>query len=214
MKTTKITITRFLLYISAVFTGVSTTWASDIEQGKKLYQNCLACHGVSAQGNQALKAPALAGQHQWYLAKQLKDLQSGIRGAHPEDVLAKQMAPFVSNLTATDIINLSSYLSSLPVSSNDSELTGDLKNGYRYYQSKCGACHGETGQGNKVFKAPKISGLSGSYLQRQMSNFRNGIRGNQKGDKLGRQMALMARMSSGQELNDILFYLESGRNKE
>lgn len=214
MKTTKITITAFLLYISAVISGINTTWASDVEQGKKLYQNCLACHGASAQGNQILKAPALASQHQWYLAKQIKDLQSGIRGTHPEDLLAKQMAPFVNNLTAIDIVNLSSYLSSLPVPSSKPELTGDLKNGYRYYQSKCGACHGETGQGNKVFKAPKLSGLSGSYLQRQMSNFRNGIRGDHKDDKLGRQMALMARMSSGQELNDILFYLESGQNRE
>ena len=214
MKTTKITITAFLLYISTSISGFSTTWANDIEQGKQLYQNCLACHGVSAHGNQALKAPTLAGQHQWYLVKQLKDLQAEIRGAHPKDLLAKQMAPFVNNLTAIDIVNLSGYLSSLPASRNPPELTGDLKNGYRYYQSKCGACHGETGQGNKVFKAPKLSGLSGSYLQRQMSNFRNGIRGNHKDDKLGRQMALMARMSSGQELNDILFYLESGQNKE
>ncbi len=183
--------------------------AKSIEQGKQLYQTCVVCHGASAQGNEAVKAPALAGQHAWYTERQITNIQTGIRGSHQQDTLAKQMQPFVSNLSSEDIASLASYLaiqSSAPVVQ---VLNGDEKNGFRYYQAKCGACHGNTGQGNKAFHAPKLTGLSASYLQRQMNNFNTGIRGSHQDDKLGRQMAMMAKMTSGQELNDILFYLQS-----
>ena len=45
-----------------------------------------------------------------------------------------------------------------------------------------------------------------------MSNFSNGIRGYKKEDKLGRQMAMMAKTTSGQELDDIIFYILSQEN--
>lgn len=186
--------------------------AKSIEQGKQLYQTCVACHGASAQGNEAVKAPALAGQHAWYTERQITNIQTGIRGSHQQDTLAKQMQPFVSNLSSEDIASLASLASYLAAQSSApvvQVLSGDEKNGFRYYQAKCGACHGNTGQGNKAFHAPKLTGLSVSYLQRQMNNFSTGIRGSHQDDKLGRQMAMMAKMTSGQELNDILFYLQS-----
>lgn len=204
-----VTTIKIIITVCLFCFGLPKSWASNAEHGQKLYQTCSACHGSAAEGNPELKAPSLAGQHSWYLTKQLNDLKSGIRGNHEKDVLAKPMRPFVSGLTDNDINSLSTFLSGLPQPTAKPELSGDLKNGFRYYQSKCGACHGDTGQGNKSFNAPKLSGLSGHYLKRQMDHFSNGIRGTHKKDKLGRQMALMARMTSGQELNDILFFLES-----
>lgn len=205
MKTIKIIKTACLLFLCLS----NLAWATKSEQGKTLYQTCAACHGDKAQGNTALNAPALAGQYQWYLARQLNNFKSGLRGQHEQDPLAKQMLPFVSQLSKTDIAALSNYLSELTPQPSPVELKGDIKNGFRYYQSKCGACHGDAGQGNPSFNAPKLSGLSGSYLKRQMNNFSQGVRGYDNSDKLGRQMALMARMTSGQELDDILYFLSS-----
>lgn len=205
MITIKTTITACLL----AFCLGKLAWANNSGQGQKLYQACVACHGANGEGNAALNTPALAGQHQWYLARQLKNFQSGVRGDHTKDKLAKQMVPFAKSLSDTDIQQLTNYLGQLSKHKKQAELSGNLKNGYKYYQSKCGACHGERGEGNKSFSAPKLTGLSGKYLARQMTNFQTGVRGYAKEDRLGRQMALMAKMSSGQELNDILFFLES-----
>ena len=44
-------------------------------------------------------------------------------------------------------------------------------------------------------------------MQRQMDDFVNGQRGTDKQDKYGRQMAMMAKVVSKQELTDILYYI-------
>ncbi|MFB0980949.1 MAG: c-type cytochrome [Alteromonadaceae bacterium] len=63
----------------------------DVIKGKLLYKNCSYCHGDDAQGNYAMNAPKLAGQHAWYLKRQIGSFQQGIRGSHPADLYGKQM---------------------------------------------------------------------------------------------------------------------------
>lgn len=65
----------------------------DAAAGAGSYATCLACHGDKGQGNQALNAPPLAGQYDWYLVNQLKKFKAGIRGASPLDVTGGQMRP-------------------------------------------------------------------------------------------------------------------------
>ncbi len=173
-----------------------------------IYKQCSGCHGQNAQGNKSLKAPALANQYAWYLERQLLSFKNDLRGKHKNDGLGSQMMAIAKTLSRSDIVSISQYLSSLPqntdvISKND----GNLKNGTRYYQGKCGACHGGKAQGNKAFNAPKLAGLSATYLKRQMLNFTQGIRGTHKQDKLGRQMSMMAKTTAGTELDDILFYI-------
>ena len=62
----------------------------DAERGAMLYRTCTVCHGERAQGNQALNAPRLAGQNDWYLVGQLQNYRAGIRGAHG-DIWGAQM---------------------------------------------------------------------------------------------------------------------------
>lgn len=59
---------------------------------------CTACHGAQAQGNEALKAPPLAGQADWYLLAQLRKFKSGIRGADPKDASGMTMRPMALTL--------------------------------------------------------------------------------------------------------------------
>lgn len=66
---------------------------ADATAGAGSYAVCLACHGDKGQGNQALNAPPLAGQYDWYLVSQLKKFKGGIRGANPLDVTGGQMRP-------------------------------------------------------------------------------------------------------------------------
>ena len=172
------------------------------------YQVCVACHGNEGQGNGALKAPALAGQHDWYLDKQLNDFANGIRGTHKGDVNGKQMLGFAAQLSTPDTRNrLIGFLSGLPAKPPAGQVKGDMMNGSRYYQAKCGACHGGKGEGNKAFSAPNIAILDPDYLALQMKHFQQGVRGYHKDDRLGRQMAMMAKTVSDKELSDIIYYI-------
>jgi cytochrome c oxidase subunit 2 len=58
----------------------------------------------------------------------------------------------------------------------------------------CTTCHGAAGQGNKGLGAPKIAGLSPWYLQRQLRNFKDGVRGVHPDDQYGQQMRAFAQM--------------------
>lgn len=74
------------------------TLAGDVERGRTAYAPCLACHGERAAGNEALKAPALSRQADWYLAAQLEKFRAGWRGTHPQDATGAQMRPMAMTL--------------------------------------------------------------------------------------------------------------------
>jgi cytochrome c553 len=52
----------------------------------------------------------------------------------------------------------------------------------------CVACHGTRAEGNPAVGAPALAGQSTAYLQRQLRNFRAGLRGTHKDDVYGAQM--------------------------
>jgi cytochrome c oxidase subunit 2 len=64
----------------------------DPRRGRALYETCVSCHGARAQGLWATNAPRLSNMSDWYLARQLKNFRSGIRGGHPQDFAGAQMA--------------------------------------------------------------------------------------------------------------------------
>lgn len=71
-----------------------STLGGDAQAGHALYATCMACHGMNGEGNQAMKAPRLAGVKDWYLVGTLKKFKSGVRGtnpADPEDMLMHSM---------------------------------------------------------------------------------------------------------------------------
>lgn len=86
----------------------------NVQAGQKLYQNCVACHGAKGEGNNALKAPKLAGLNDWYVVAQLEKFKSGVRGAHAEDREGAMMRPFAMLLEDQEAMeNLAYYLRSL-----------------------------------------------------------------------------------------------------
>ena len=86
----------------------------DSIKGKSFYRNCAYCHGQYAQGNYAMNAPKLAGQHPWYLKRQISSFQQGIRGKHPADLYGKQMILMSKILHDQQAVNdVVSYINSL-----------------------------------------------------------------------------------------------------
>jgi cytochrome c oxidase subunit II len=81
------------------------TISGDAARGKALYTTCSACHGTDGQGVWATNAPRLAHMSDWYLARQLKNFQGGIRGTHPQDFPGVQMAQLSGMLGDDRAIN-------------------------------------------------------------------------------------------------------------
>jgi len=90
------------------------TIEGNVQAGAQLYAACASCHGRDASGNEALGAPALRGQNDWYLVTQLKNFMAGYRGHHPDDTYGQQMRAMVQPLgDETGILNVVSYINSL-----------------------------------------------------------------------------------------------------
>ena len=86
----------------------------DLAKGKASYAVCVSCHGANGEGNKALNAPTLAGQQDWYIARQLYNFKNGIRGSHPQDMYGQQMRPMAMSLSDEKAINnIATYISTL-----------------------------------------------------------------------------------------------------
>ena len=145
--------------------------------GQSQYVSCIACHGDQGQGNPALKAPALAMQSPAYLATQLKNFKSGLRGAKAEDKLGAQMKIMAGNLQDEQAIEaVANYIASLAGGQVQKPYQGDLKNGNNLFQGNCGSCHGGKAQGNPALKAPALAGLEGDYIIRQYKNYQQDLK--------------------------------------
>jgi cytochrome c553 len=71
----------------------------DTAAGRVKFQSvCITCHQADGGGNEALGAPPLKHQHDWYMMTQLYKFRSGIRGAHPDDTMGAQMAAMSQTL--------------------------------------------------------------------------------------------------------------------
>ncbi|MES1263969.1 MAG: c-type cytochrome [Peristeroidobacter soli] len=84
------------------------TITGDVAHGKKLYQNCVSCHGAKGEGNASVQSPALASRSDWYLVTQLVNFQKGLRGVDERDVYGAQMRAIVATLpddkAITDVV--------------------------------------------------------------------------------------------------------------
>jgi cytochrome c oxidase subunit 2 len=92
------------------------TFTADAKAGERVYQTCLTCHGMKAQGNPALNAPALVGLNDWYLVTQLKHFRDGIRGNHPDDIQGAQMRAAMNLIKdEQDFVNVAAYINELGI---------------------------------------------------------------------------------------------------
>ena len=71
----------------------ATLTGGNTEAGAAKYTAvCIACHGADGTGMEAMGAPTLVNQPDWYMLRQLEKFQTGMRGADTTDVQGQQMA--------------------------------------------------------------------------------------------------------------------------
>ncbi len=164
------------------------TYTGDAEKGKALANTCMACHG--ADGNSPISMyPKIAGQGKPYLVKQIMDIRDGRREALP-------MAPFVSELSDHDILDLATYFSQQTLKPGVAKKEM-LKLGQRIYRAgiaekkipACLACHGPSGKGIDLAKFPMLAGQHSEYISTQLTLFSDNKRANDGDTKIMRNIA-------------------------
>jgi len=95
------------------------------------------------------------------------------------------------------------------MTAENASAAGDATKGKAAY-AVCDACHGANGMGNKALNAPRIAGQEPWYLERQLKNFKGGIRGADPKDTYGMQMRPMAlTLANDQAVLDMAAFLSS-----
>ena len=97
---------QLLLALCAICSATLSVAADPKAALARVQQVCAACHGMDGN-SQVADNPKLGGQYPDYLAKALRDYQSGLR-KNPV------MAGFVDKLSNQDIENLAAYYASQP----------------------------------------------------------------------------------------------------
>ena len=102
---------HIILITATLILGALTTTvqAGDAAAGKAVYMQCQACHGANGEGNEALKAPKVAGQYAWYIVSSLKQYKEGGRN-YPA---AATMVPFATMLNDTQKADVAAYIASM-----------------------------------------------------------------------------------------------------
>ena len=129
---------------------------------------CATCHGEKGE-TISEEFPRLAGQHEAYLAKQLRDFRSEGR--------ASIMVRMVRGLSDADIAAIARYYAAQqapPPATTPSEIAAvgrfiHLRGNPYSGVPACKACHGEAAHGTP--QLPRLAGQHASYLEREVKEF-------------------------------------------
>ncbi len=196
--------------------------AGDPQRGQEKSAVCAACHGLDGNSADAIN-PKLAGQHELYIYRQLKQFKSGGR----ENAI---MLGFASLLTHQDMRDIGAWYASqrvLPGVANDGKVREgeDLtwaELGRRLYQAgdaerqipACMACHGPTGRGNPGSAYPALAGQHADYTRAKLTEFRDGMvwgegtRGHPITENANAVMAGVAKYLSDEDIEALATYIE------
>jgi cytochrome c553 len=145
--------------------------------GAEKSQLCQGCHGTEGISLEGL-IPKLAGQYGKYIAKELRNYQSGTRSHQIMNAMA-------ATISDDDLADIAAYFSSrkkMKGEGKDNEIGRKLFTHGDISRTivACINCHGVSGKGltPKTSMFPVIGGQQRDYIRRQLINFRKGDRTN------------------------------------
>jgi cytochrome c553 len=138
----------------------------NIKRGGGLYDvHCSRCHAQGAVGDPPNVIPALAGQREAYLIKQLADFAELERDGDAMHAVVSKAALNEPQEWA----DLAAYLSQLPVARLPETADGSgVELGEAIYQEQCASCHEDDARGDDDGFIPALRDQHYSYLVRQM----------------------------------------------
>jgi cytochrome c553 len=167
---------RFFVASAIALAIAFSSLAAHAETIEEKAQVCAACHGENGvPPEQSFPVPVIWGQNLGYLFFQLRDFKSGTR---KNDV----MSPLAEALPREDLMALAQYFSRKPWPSLQrahpaADATALAKRSNA--SVVCTSCHqdGFIGEGTQ----PRLAGQERAYLEKTMTEFRSGARGNNPG---------------------------------
>ena len=190
----------------AILACQSAVAEGDATAGQSKSAVCAACHG--SDGNSVIAQwPKLAGQHEDYLARQIKLVQSNAREV-PE------MAPMVAGLSDQDINDLAAYYASRSIKYGVADpaavvLGSQIWNfgNTETEVAACKACHGPAGGGIPISGFPALAGQHSLYIANSLNKFRSGtVYG--ENDANSKIMAEVAKNLTDEEIQAVSSYIE------
>ena len=194
---------KFLIYVALMGFASGACADGDASAGKDLATTCLACHGET--GNSLVPDfPNVAGQHEKYLLKQLKEIQSGDR---PSPTMVGLLDPMSEQGLADIAAYYASQRRTFGAASADLVELGE--NIYRAgiprkHVAACTACHAPDGHGNGPAAFPSLAGQWPEYTVSQLKAFQSGERMN---DGDSEMMRGIARDMNEQEMKAVASYI-------
>ena len=192
------------LGVTGIAQAAGTALVGDAAAGQAKTAVCGACHGPDGN-SMAPNFPKLAGQGDRYLLKQLHEIKDGKR-----QVL--EMTGLLTNLNDQDLADIAAFYSSQKssVGAADPGLVargealfrgGDLEKGL----PACTGCHSPDGQGNAAAGFPHLGGQHAGYVEKQLTDFREGDRTND-GDSM--IMRGIAAKLSNKDIKALASYIQ------
>ncbi|MBD7976718.1 c-type cytochrome [Serpens gallinarum] len=184
------------LLLTLGITGMAQA-AGDAAAGQTKVALCGACH--NADGNSAApNFPKLAGQGERYLLKQMNDIKAGSTPGAPEGVGRKvlEMTGMLDPFSDQDLADIAAYYSSQKISVGAAD-PALVERGAALYRGgklaegmpSCIGCHAPDGKGNAPAAYPALGGQHATYVAKQLTDFREGVRTNDGDTMIMRSIA-------------------------
>lgn len=156
----------------------------DVNRGQQIATTvCVACHAADGNSTSGMY-PKLAGQHDAYLYKQLKDFvaQPGAKAPERKNAI---MLGFAGALNDQDAHNVAAYFASQTPKPGAAKNPADVALGEKIWRGgiaekgvpACASCHGAAGAGVPI-QYPRLSGQWQDYTASQLQAFQQGTRAN------------------------------------
>lgn len=177
---------KFAIFLGLFFgtVGIAVAQSGDAEAGKEKSQVCAACHGPNGESPTDMY-PHLAGQHEKYLLKQLKDYKLASETGGEEGRNDPVMMGQAALLSEQDMADLAAFFASQdsPKGETPEDIIAKGEDLFRRGNPEtnmpsCAGCHGPRGNGMGLAAFPDLSGQHAAYTKTQLEMFRSGERSN------------------------------------
>ncbi|MGE4658590.1 MAG: c-type cytochrome [Gammaproteobacteria bacterium] len=207
----RLTINRVFLVIGFAVTAQYAQAQGDVARGEVEFAVCAVCHGDNGEGNAALNSPRLSGMEIFYTVRQLQYFRDGLRAPDASDVYGTQMRAIAMTLEGDQVLqDLAAYIATLESPPAPATIVGaDLAAGKASY-ALCQACHAPGGTGNEALNTNSLVGQHDWYVERQIFNYRDAVRGASPQDIFGAQMRpMVGTLTNDEAVTNVAAYIKS-----
>ena len=164
------------LFLGAVLLAGPVSASSGFSEGEILAGGCGGCHGHTGV-SVAPSMPSIAGFDRRYLARVMREFQTGVR-------FSTVMGRLMEGYSTREIAQLAGYFSEQAwEGAAVAAEAASVEPGRRIHEAKCEECHEQAGR-YQDRDMPRLAGQQPQYLRIQMTLRRDGTEGMQQPSRM------------------------------